>query len=213
MIKLSSLITETKASIWVPFTLSDKDPWEYYCDKATKIWYTRKKGTTEWIDMKSKLSAPAFKTAIDNINKGPIYNSTKGKMEKWLDIDNNNSIDKTAEFKKAYKTILDITGELLDITTRNPGYYFSTFAGTINDDESGAAKWFSNHYNTKIATILDKIQLHNNTILNQNIKNIHDTAQGFINAILKGKSVAIDLPITDPNTKKTTNFKIYWNYM
>jgi len=211
MIKLSSLITEVKATIWFSFTLSDKDPWEYYCDKATKIWYTRKKGKTQWIDMKSSLSPENFKIAIDNINKGPIY-STDSNMEKWQRVVN--VPDKqTAEFKKSYVTILDIASELLDITTNNPGYYFSTFAGSINDDESGAANWFANYYNTRMLPKLHKIELLNNTILTQNIKNIHGIAQGLADAIKKGKSVTITLPITDPNTKKTTNFKMFWNYM
>ena len=44
------------------------DPWEYYMDAKTKKWYTRKKGTDEWIDMEAKLPNENIQKALDKLN-------------------------------------------------------------------------------------------------------------------------------------------------
>jgi hypothetical protein len=65
MIKLTNLLIE--ASV---FTLSPKDQWEYKYDiKTTGIpWWTRRKGTEEWIDMQTKLTPEKYKEAVDKLN-------------------------------------------------------------------------------------------------------------------------------------------------
>lgn len=212
MKKLTQILSELSSATKPTIIGQGSDPWDYAYDKTSDTWFARKKNSDIWVDLSKKLSdqnyAQAKKVLDDRLTNG----TSGSNMEKWQRVVNVPDT-RTAEFKKAYKTILDIAGELLDITTNNPGYYFSTFAGKINDDESGAAKWFANYYNTTMGPKLDKIQLLNNTILNQNIKNINNIATGFVDLIVKGKSANITLPITDPNTKKTTNFKMFWDYM
>jgi hypothetical protein len=63
MIKLSKLLTETT------FTLGLKDDWEYKYDmKNTGTpWWTRRKGTDKWIDMKSKLTPEKYKEAVEKL--------------------------------------------------------------------------------------------------------------------------------------------------
>lgn len=212
MKKLTQILSEISSMTKPTIIGQGNDPWDYAYDKASDTWFTRKKNSDIWIDLSKKLSNQNYEYAKKVLNDRLTNGTFDSKMEKWQPVVN--VLDtKTAEFTKAYKTILDIASELLDITTTNPGYYFSTFAGIINDDESGAANWFANHYNTRISPKLDKILLLNNTILNQNIKNIRELATMIRNTIIKDGTAQFILPITDPNTKKITNFKMYWDYL
>lgn len=61
MIKLKNImegIDDTK-----PFTLADSDAWEYYYNPKDQIFYTRKKGTTKWINMEKALSPERYDKA------------------------------------------------------------------------------------------------------------------------------------------------------
>jgi len=90
MINLKTLLFEGSSQVKLtePFTLSDNDPWEYYVDDKTEIVYTRKKGTTKWLDMKSRLSDTSYKTAVNRILKGPRLSINSDDNKKDTDQDN-----------------------------------------------------------------------------------------------------------------------------
>ena len=90
MINLKTLLFEGSSQVKLtePFTLSDNDPWEYYVDDKTEIVYTRKKGTTKWLDMKSRLSDTSYKTAVNRILKGPRLSISSDDNKKDTDQDN-----------------------------------------------------------------------------------------------------------------------------
>jgi len=90
MINLKTLLFEGSSQVKLtePFTLSDNDPWEYYVDDKTEIVYTRKKGTTKWLDMKSRLSDTSYKTAVNRILKRPRLSINSDDNKKDTDQDN-----------------------------------------------------------------------------------------------------------------------------
>jgi len=66
MIKLKSLITEQAVDKTTPFSLTDRDPYEYKL--VDNIWYTKRKTATDWLDMKSKISSANYDIAVDRLN-------------------------------------------------------------------------------------------------------------------------------------------------
>jgi hypothetical protein len=50
-----------------PFTLADSDAWEYYHKPADQILYTRKKGSTKWINMQIALTPERYNKAYKKI--------------------------------------------------------------------------------------------------------------------------------------------------
>jgi len=72
MIRLKTLLAEyqnTYTNPKTPITMGPTDPWEYYMDVNTNKWYTRKKGTDNWIDMEAKLPNENMQKALDKLNK------------------------------------------------------------------------------------------------------------------------------------------------
>jgi len=67
MIKLKSLITEQVLDKTKPFSLSDRDPYEYKL--VGTVWYTKLRTATEWLDMKSKISSPNYELAVSRLNR------------------------------------------------------------------------------------------------------------------------------------------------
>jgi hypothetical protein len=67
MIKLKTLITEQVLDKGLPFSLSDRDPYEY--KQVNNIWYTKRKTAADWLDMKSKISPANYTIAVDRLNR------------------------------------------------------------------------------------------------------------------------------------------------
>ena len=69
MIRLKHLLFESDGPIdWhVPFSLSPNDPWEYLNKPEDNKLYTRKRGTTKWIDMQSVLTPGQYDKAYRRI--------------------------------------------------------------------------------------------------------------------------------------------------
>lgn len=85
MIHLKNLLSEVNSE--TPFSLSNRDPWEYYLNSKDKKWYTRKKGSTSWVDMQANLSDENWKIALNRLTTA-IKNKTAGlPVKKDSDID------------------------------------------------------------------------------------------------------------------------------
>ena len=236
MIKLKTLITEAKATIWDSFTLSDRDPWEYYCDKSTKIWYTRKKGTSTWLDMKTHLSAANYKQAMDIITKGPIYStsnknkvnndksSTNSKTNKDTKISTNDTETKdikvkTNDLTADYKIQTDIVATLYDMITKNPAKYFKKFKTLINDDETAASMFFQKAQ-TQFETELNNIKNKDNEDIALNTKLIKNIMNDIYKSIKNNFRIKKSIQLTDPTYKSSgDNIKtriysaeMHWQY-
>lgn len=88
-------VSAKEVPMTAPFTLSDTDLYEYYIDKATKIWYTKLKTDKSWKPLKDVASD--YNKAVKKLEAGPRYpmkpgNNKKTKtgdgsnMEKWQDV-------------------------------------------------------------------------------------------------------------------------------
>lgn len=130
MINLKKLLLEgisPQSKLTEPFTLSDSDAWEYYVDEKTEIAYTRRKGTTKWLDMQSELSPDNYKKAIDKIHKGPIWPIKSNNIKK--------DIKKDTEDKKVINKKPDtgITRDKLGyITSNKASVYGKSFINASN---------------------------------------------------------------------------------
>ena len=222
MINLKKLLLEgvsPQSKLTEPFTLSDTDNWEYYVDEKTEIVYTRKKGTTKWLDMQSELSPANYKIAIDKIHKGPIWPIKSNNVEKDVEKDVKKVDSDNATITKAQKIILDVVSELEDIIQNNPGKHFKSFSGAINDNEKGAAKYFAKYFNKHLAPKLTKAMSmsNDNKIIISNVKTIGKVANELVDVILNSSITTMatvwNLPIIDPTTKKSEIHKITWNYL
>lgn len=108
MIRLKNLITEETV-----FTLAPTDAWEYKYDmKNTGIpWWTRKKGTEEWIDMQYVISPDKYKQAVTT-----LANAIKNKT--YIKIPQQSSADKETQTPVNTNSIQRLSnGYLIDTTS------------------------------------------------------------------------------------------------
>lgn len=89
MIKLKNLLIE-EFEPYTPFSTKDpasngkkvwntNDPWEYYLDKDTQVWWTRKRGLGgDWLDMKARISDERYKQAMATLD---AYIAARKKIE------------------------------------------------------------------------------------------------------------------------------------
>ena len=115
MIRLKTLLTEfqyTYTNPKTPITMGPTDPWEYYMDVNTNKWYTRKKGTDEWIDMEAKLPNANMQKALDKLN---VFTHTTPGVEK---------VKPKKGDKVKFNTIAAKVGENLTVYKyNNTGFY------------------------------------------------------------------------------------------
>lgn len=216
MKKLKDLLSEVSGTKKPDIIGSGSDPWDYAYDKQTQTWWARKKTQDTYVDLSKSLTPDKYAKAKAILDKQ--YDSKFANLAGSDDKPKPENEDNKA-LTDAQKIILDVVSSIEDIIQNNPEKYFKSFSGAINDDESGAQRWWIAHYNNNLnkKLMLAISKSNNNKIIIANQEAIRALAISFRNAIIDSKittiSTVFKLPITDPITKKTEIHKFTWSYL
>ena len=229
MIKLKTLITEQATDKSNPFTLSDRDPYEYKLEN--NIWYTKRKDAADWLDMKANISDANYTIAVDRLN---AFSKTeeepkKSKVEpKKSKVDPKKSkvepVKQDLDIKQDtlagdYKLQTNIVAKLFDMITKNPANYFYRFRDWANDNELGAAIFFKKAI-TEFEIKLDDIKNKDNEDIALNTRLIKNIMNDVYKAIKNNIKIKKSIQITDPTYKDTATHmrhnkysaNIWWQY-
>lgn len=219
MITLKGLLTE-KASI---FSLSDSDPWEYKYDlQDTGIeWWTRKKGTDEWVDMQMKLSPTQYQTAVQKLrnaikSKTTVKSLNAAASETLDSASTENTI--TAQDIADSNEMDKVWNDVLKVFVGNPDKYFGQFSSWFNDREAEAADWIIAEFDKAWGPTLKKLEKSKSPYMISNVKEIKRVVDFIGNKLIRaGYSGNINPTyyyVNSGDTKWNSQVvKFRWDYM
>ena len=220
MIKLKQLILESQIVNQAAFQIPGDETWEYKIDN--NIYYTRKQGSEEWLDMKQSLSNSNYTAAVNIIDthlnsknqssNAKTPDAAVNKQQKKPDMQ---SIDEKTRLLQIFKSQKLIMSALKEMLTDRPQDSFRQFKSKVNDKELELYYfWYKNSYLFYKKRVTELRNKSYDAILKSNCDLIEESLDIISQEFKEGGSDwSFQTTLQNPVNKKTITYAIKWNYL